>query len=176
MEYFFKSNSKVEKKQPILANCPNALSHLSTMTYCAVPLELDGHKFHSIENAFSYEKCTPTGKDPSPLMLSGELAYNPFQAKAYAGKSQNPMTPEQIEVWNSRSLDVMRSLVKQRIKTDPLFRNIIEDARAKKVTLRHFALGTPKNPPIWGCFRLKKTGELIGQDLYGNLLRTIETS
>jgi len=91
---FFKLGTKVDKKDPPLADYPSALSHLSTMTYFATPILVDGQKFHFIETAFSYNKCLVTGKNFTPLIEGGELMFNPFKAKAYTGKGQMPMSAE----------------------------------------------------------------------------------
>jgi len=67
----------------------------------------------------------------------------------------------------------MWELLQKRLVVDPMFEQILRDAKAKGVTLKHFKRGSAKRPPMWGSLRLKSTGEIVGQDRYGGLIRRL---
>lgn len=134
-------------------------------------IEVDGKIFSCIECAFHYEKYKRTNhpKIGDVYIKGGPFDINPGKGKVYSGKSSMKKLGCNLNVkkWGKESKEVMKFLVKKRYEKDIIFRNIIENAPRP---LLHFERGTMKKIPIYGCFRSKETGELVGENFYGKLL------
>lgn len=178
-ELFFNSRTAIEPTDPSLMGYPSAARHLSTMQLLSHPLildDLEGLEFYTTEAAFVAKKLLFSGADISViqrLSKGGDLYLNPYAAKLLGAKKHNPMSDEQLMKWNNESESIMLDLLQQRFRTDEVFRLILEDAKKKGITLRHLQKGSEKNQPLWGCCRLKKTGQIVGKDRYGKLLMSI---
>lgn len=135
---------------------------------------VDGKKFASIELAFHYEKFKRTDKPilGNMYMVGGPFDSEPGKGKLYSGKSSMKKLGCTLDVnkWSRESEVVMAKLVQQRYEKDTIFRHVLREAPRP---LLHFERGTMRKVPKYGCFKSKKTGEIIGENFYGKLLMSI---
>lgn len=174
MEFFY---SKSKNVGDTLGGFSCWRKRLSSFWPCSKPIEIDGNLFRSIELAFHYEKFKRTNKPElgNVYILGGQFDGDEGKGKVYSGKASMKKLGCSLDVnkWNRESVGVMRNLVRMRFNYDVEMQSIIKEAREKGIILLHFERGTLKRPPFWGCFRSKETGEIIGDNLYGQILMSM---
>ena len=134
-------------------------------------LEYNDKKFASIEMAFHWEKFQRSNRPDlgDIYLLGGPFDNDPAKGKSFSGKGSMKKLGCELDVkkWGKESKEVMIQLVKLRFDSDETFRNII---LAAPKPLLHFERS--KNP-VYGCYRSKETGELVGENFYGNCLMSM---
>lgn len=135
-------------------------------------VEFMGVVYPSIEHAFQAAKFQRSDK---PALASRLLFMDAKGAKSAGSKTAMKRAGATLDVarWNQDSLAVMKHLVAQRMKTDPLYRRMIEEGRRAGTRFLHFERSGAKS--IWGGFfpqgaSRDTAAAFVGQNLLGRIL------
>ena len=166
MEFFY-SKSKVDGSDV----CGRKDWKRVLSAFWGFEMDYKGERFASIEMAFHWEKFKRTDRPDlgNVYLLGGPFDNDPAKGKAYSGKGSMKQLGCSLDVakWGSDSKKVMLELVVTRAMQDELFRKIIKEAPKP---LLHFERS--KNP-VYGCYRSKETGEIVGENYYGKCLEKV---
>lgn len=134
-------------------------------------LEVDGHRFTSIEAAFQAFKYRFSTRPELFAKLSGVEAKTARRMGSKTGMMRNGAVLD-VERWNAASEEVMRSLVQLRLLTDPAYASVLRKAREEGTVLLHFERSGALSR--WGgSFSRKDRKVFQGNNLLGKILMSV---
>jgi predicted NAD-dependent protein-ADP-ribosyltransferase YbiA (DUF1768 family) len=145
-------------------------------TFQQTRVEYKGVVFPSIEHAFQAAKFLFSNR-PELFRTFVNFAPKAIDAKRAGGKGAFKKLGATLDAaaWNKHSTDVMRDLVRSRVKNDPLYRKIIKCARKDNIRLLHYekAFGKRGAEPFWGGYFKKGTEQFFGKNMLGKIMMSV---
>lgn len=130
---------------------------------------LENKVFPSIEHAFQGYKLAISNA-PESIINSLIDSTDGKEVKRMGSKKffkENGLVLD-ISSWTSKSMNLMRYLVRQRLHIDLKYREIIKNAIDNDIKLYHFERSGRKS--LWGGFFEKQTGVWVGGNRLGKML------
>lgn len=147
------------------------------------PITINGRTYKGGEQAFHGEKFRTVADAEKNEQVKKKLIKHadkfltisdPVEAKRTGGKGKYgyPLTPEQINIWNSKSERVQVAICLEKLK-DPAVSQALKNS-GTKILYHYVARATPTE--IWGWKKDKTTGEEIGQNKLGVIWMAIRSA
>ena len=131
----------------------------------------NGVTFPSIEHGFQAAKFLFSTR---PDLFKSFAAKTSLDAKRAGGKGAFKKAGAVLDsaAWNAHSQDVMKALVRSRVRRDSLYRKIIQLARKENIALLHYekAFGKRGAEPFWGGYFQKESGAFYGKNTLGKIM------